>query len=366
MHLYIHVPFCARRCSYCDFAIAVRREVPSDRFVDRILQEWAGWRRGPLLPGDATLATIYLGGGTPSRLAPDALARLLGSIGSDHPLRTRAEVTLEANPEDVTPAAAAAWRRAGITRVSLGVQSFDPEVLAWMHRTHTAEQVPGAVKAIRQAGIADLTLDLIYALPPELHRDWETDLDRALALEPDHLSLYGLTVEPRTPLARWIGRGAAQPAPEDRYADEFLGAHARLTRAGFEHYEVSNYALPGHRASHNSAYWRRAPFIGLGPSAHSGWNSTRQWNIAEWSAWDRALEAGGSAVAGRESVTPDQQRLEALYLGLRTSAGVEARLVPPALMDGWVAAGWAVRDGASVRLLPEGWLRLDALVAVAA
>jgi oxygen-independent coproporphyrinogen-3 oxidase len=366
MHLYLHVPFCARRCSYCDFAIAVRATVPSARYADLVLAEWDRWREAPLWAEFHQLSTIYFGGGTPSRLAPDQLARILERLGRGRPLEPGAEVTLEANPEDVTPAAARAWQGAGINRVSLGVQSFDPTVLAWMHRTHSAAQVPPAVAALREAGIASLSLDLIYALPAELGRDWARDLDQALALDPEHLSLYGLTVERHTPLGRWVARGDTRSAPEEHYAAEFLAAHQRLTAAGFRHYEVSNYGKPGSEAVHNAAYWRRAPFLGLGPSAHSGVADRRWWNLREWSAWQSAMEQGLSVVAGHESLAPEALALETLYLALRTDAGIAADLLPGRLPDVWTSEGWATRDGGCIRLTPEGWLRLDALVAQAA
>ncbi|MFN8647388.1 MAG: radical SAM family heme chaperone HemW [Gemmatimonadales bacterium] len=366
MHLYLHVPFCARRCSYCDFAIAVRREVPSRRFVDQLLREWRGWAATDRFPPAAPLATIYLGGGTPSLLDPAELARLLAALRADRPLAAGAELTLEANPDDVTPAVAAAWAAAGITRVSLGVQSFDPAVLTWMHRTHAAAQVPGSVRALRAAGITNLSLDLIYALPEALGRDWAADLDRALELAPDHLSLYGLTVESQTPLGRWVARGAALPPPEERYAAEFLAARERLTAAGFRHYEVSNYGRPGREAVHNSAYWRRAPYLGLGPSAHSAVGAHRWWNRREYAAWGAALEAGATSVEAEERLEPEAVRVEDLYLGLRTDGGVEEGSLPGSLVQLWAHHGWARAAGGRVCLTGEGWLRLDALVAQAA
>jgi oxygen-independent coproporphyrinogen-3 oxidase len=366
MHLYLHVPFCARRCSYCDFAIAVRRTTPSETYADLVLAEWRRWLEPSRLPPFAELRTVYLGGGTPSRLDPAALARLLEAITSDRPLVAGAEVTLEANPEDVTEALAHAWRMAGVNRVSLGAQSFHPAVLAWMHRTHSAGQVLRAVAILRAAGIGNVSLDLIYGLPPNLGREWERDLDQALALAPDHLSLYGLTVEGHTPLARWVDRGVASPAPEERHAEEFLLAHASLIGAGFRHYEVSNYGLPGREAVHNRAYWLRAPYLGLGPSAHSAVGPRRWWNLREWSEWSRAIAAGETAVAGEEMPDPDSVALECLYLGLRTDAGVAEGLVAEAEAREWQNAGWAERGQGRLRLTPQGWLRLDALVASAA
>ncbi|HEX6644307.1 MAG TPA: radical SAM family heme chaperone HemW [Gemmatimonadales bacterium] len=366
MHLYVHVPFCARRCSYCDFAIAVRRQVPSDAFGRAIGAEWALLQDHPAWSGSPVVETIYFGGGTPSRIEPRAIGQIIELVRRDRPVAADAEITLEANPDDVTPAAAEAWRAAGVNRVSLGVQSFDPAVLAWMHRTHRAEQVAPAIDALREAGIADLSLDLIFALPPDLDRDWRRDLDAAMALDPTHLSLYGLTVESHTPLARWTDRGAVRPVPEDRYAAEFLEAAEALRLGGWDHYEVSNAARPGRRAVHNSAYWHRAPYLGLGPSAHSAYGARREWNLREWEAYRRALEAGATPRAGGEDLDAGALRLEELYLGLRTTVGVAASAIEPRIASAWVTAGWAHVGEGRLRLTPEGWLRLDALVAQAA
>jgi oxygen-independent coproporphyrinogen-3 oxidase len=306
--------------------------------------------------------TVYFGGGTPSRLAPAAIGRIIEQVWTDRGIESGAEITLEANPEDVTPSAAAAWREAGINRVSLGAQSFDPVVLRWMHRTHDVGQIGRAAELVRTAGIAELSLDLIFGLPGALERNWAADLEQALGLEPDHLSLYGLTIEERTPLARWTARGAVTVVDDERYAAEFLEANQRLEAAGYEHYEVSNYARPGHRARHNSAYWHRAPYIGLGPSAHSAWDDERRWNRREWAAYERLVEAGAPVLEGEERLGPAAIRLEELYLGLRTADGLPSDRLPAETAQRWSASGWAsVADG-RLRLTPEGWLRLDALV----
>lgn len=364
-HLYIHVPFCARRCSYCDFAIAVRRAVPSERFVDAVLREHAhrraaeGWR-------DAPCETVYLGGGTPSRLAADALARLLDAF----PRVAGAEVTLEANPDDVTPAAARAWVVSGVNRVSLGVQSFADDVLRWMHRTHDRAAVLRAVPALRDAGVTSLSLDLIFGLPAGLDHAVARDLAAALALAPDHLSVYGLTLEPRTPYARWAARGATRPASEARYAAEFLLAHETLVAAGFAHYEISNYARVdaaggSARARHNAAYWSGAAYGGLGPSAHAFDGRRRRWNLRDWVAYERAVLRDEDPVGGVEDLSPAAMRLERVYLALRTDGGLPPREGRSLVQDRVVAAisqGWlTARDGA-LRCTPAGWLVLDSLV----
>jgi oxygen-independent coproporphyrinogen-3 oxidase len=359
-HLYVHVPFCARRCSYCDFAIAVRKFVPVDDFVGGVVRECA--LRIPDAPLE--LDTLYLGGGTPSRLGGDGLVRVIEALTHRARLAPGAEVTIEANPEDVTERRASAWRAAGVNRISIGAQSFDPLVLAWMHRTHTAEDIPRAVRAARSAGIDNVSLDLIFAAPEEQTRDWRRDVDAVLALEPPHLSLYGLTVEPGTPLARWRARGQSHEAPEERFEHEFLDAHNRLASAGYDHYEVSNYARAGARSRHNAAYWARVPYLGLGPSAHSFDGAARWWNAAAYAEWLRALTAGGDPLSEREVLTEEQAEAERTYLGLRTTAGLAVPDDVEPVVSRWVEEGWAALTAGRLTLTPLGWLRLDALAAV--
>jgi oxygen-independent coproporphyrinogen-3 oxidase len=361
VHLYLHVPFCARRCSYCDFAIAVRKSVPSSRFAETVVAEWRHWLGAPWWAAQTSIDTVYFGGGTPSLLDPDAIGVVLQVVGADHVITAGAEITIEANPEDVTPERAAAWADSGVNRVSVGVQSFSPAVLEWMHRTHGPERPAAAIRTLRQAGIANVSIDLIYAVPRALGRSWRDDLDRGLALEPSHLSLYGLTVEDRTPLGRWVARGEAVPTEEAPAAEEYLEAHEALTGAGYGHYEVSNAGKPGFESRHNWAYWRRATYLGLGPSAHSAVGGRRWWNVRDWEGYRRAIGAG-SGVAGEEALDDRQIRLEGRYLGLRTREGVPASSLPVGLVDQWVSAGWAGRDGSRVVLTVEGWLRLDTLV----
>jgi oxygen-independent coproporphyrinogen-3 oxidase len=358
-HVYVHVPFCARRCSYCDFAIAVRRVVPVGEYVESLGAElemrWGhpeGWE----------LDTLYFGGGTPSRLGM-GLGSAVETVLGHATLAPGAEVTAEANPEDVTPEAVGAWTAAGINRLSLGAQSFDDSVLEWMHRVHPAAQIRRAVAVARDAGIANFSIDLIFALPSVLDRSWERDLDEALALDPPHVSLYGLTVEPKTPLGRWVERGSVVEAVEERYEAEFLRAHERLTAAGYEHYEVSNYARPGRRSRHNSSYWQGVPYAGLGPSAHEYDGVARRWNVASYTDWVHRLRDGTDPLADSEVLTPENRQAETVYLGLRASEGLELAADEHPLVAAWVAAGWGVVDAGRLRLTPRGWLRLDSLAA---
>ena len=392
-HLYVHVPFCARRCSYCDFSIAVRSRTPIDEYVNALRSELA---LGPV--DGAKLDTVYLGGGTPSRLGGLGVASVLAAIRDRATIGASAELTIEANPDDVNDIAVAQWLAAGVNRISLGAQSFDDTVLQWMHRTHDASQIASAVKAIRRGGIDNISLDLIFALPAHLDRDWKNDVDRALALEPAHVSLYGLTVEAHTPIARWADRGAVVEGSEAQYEEEFLYANEAMSAAGFDHYEVSNFSLPGKASRHNSAYWTGVPYAGVGPSAHSFDGAARRWNVAAYAEWVRRLSNSEPTLGGEELLTDENRDAEEVYLGLRTRNGLEIGEAELPVAELWRSAGWAEIDrgtgngeGGSgkgearprreelrtrsgfplpaspfpltLRLTPTGWLRLDSLAA---
>jgi oxygen-independent coproporphyrinogen-3 oxidase len=357
-HLYIHVPFCARRCSYCDFSIAVRASTPVEEYTSALRTEL-----GAGVVDNSVLDTVYLGGGTPSRLGGLGVAGVLTAVRDHASIAPDAELTIEVNPDDVNDVAVAQWVAAGINRVSLGSQSFDDSVLHWMHRTHDAGQIGEAVKALRRGGITNISLDLIFALPATLNRSWERDLTLALDLEPKHVSLYGLTVEAHTPIARWADRGVVVESTEGQYEEEFLLAHESMTGAGFEHYEVSNFSLPGKASRHNSAYWTGAPYAGIGPSAHSFDGATRRWNVSAYSAWVRCLAEGNSPIAGEETLTPANRDAEEVYLGLRTRNGLEIDESDLERVGRWVDAGWAELENRRLRLTPTGWLRLDSLAA---
>jgi len=364
-HLYIHVPFCSRRCIYCDFSIAVRREIPARRYVATIVREYEHRKESGEWDADA-LETLYMGGGTPSLLPAESITELVGFfLEHEGASSTDVEVTLEANPENVTGANARAWADAGVNRVSLGAQSFDPAILRWMHRTHAPEHTVTAVRSLRDAGIESLSLDLIVALPAQLERDISRDLSQALELEPQHISIYGLTVEPRTALARWVRRGKTIPASDEAYARDYLVAHDLLIRAGYEHYEVSNYALEGRRSKHNCAYWDDSRYAGLGPSAHGFDGEERYWNVAPWAQYERMVLESGDATEGRERLTRNQALLERVYLGLRGHGGLEldevarfdARLIADA-----EERGWAEAKSGRWHLTALGWLRMDEIV----
>jgi oxygen-independent coproporphyrinogen-3 oxidase len=363
-HLYIHVPFCARRCSYCDFSIAVRSATPVDEYLTALRAELDSV--GHLIDG-RTFETVYFGGGTPSRLGVGGIRAALAAVRDRAFIARDAEITLEANPDDLSDTSAAEFHAAGINRVSLGAQSFDDAALKWMHRVHDSTQIGMAVQSLRRGGIDNISLDLIFSLPPQIGRSWEYDLARAVDLEPTHVSLYGLTVEPKTPIYRWASRGVIVQGTEETYEREFLTAHDMMTAAGFDHYEVSNFARPGLSSRHNSAYWTAEPYVGVGPSAHSFDGSTRRWNVPAYSAWIRRLASGGNAIEGAESLTVENRSFEEVYLGLRTRHGLAISAEEMNRVRSWESAGWAVVDdpleNPRVRLTPTGWLRLDSLAA---
>ena len=365
-HIYLHIPFCARRCIYCDFSIAVRSEIPARRYLDAVYRE-REHRKDVGEWDDAALETLYLGGGSPSLLPAEYVGDLLGYLlETEGSTETRPDVTLEDNPENVTDASARAWADADVNRVSLGVQSFDPTVLQWMHRTHLPAHAVTAARSLREAGVDSLSIDLIAALPAQLGRNFSDDLARALELQPDHISVYGLTVEPRTALARRIARKAVTPATDEAYARDFLLAHDLLTESGFEHYEVSNYARQGRRSTHNFAYWDGSTYAGLGPSAHGFDGYERRWNVGPWVQYQRLITELGDATGGRELLSSDQASLERVYLGLRVAEGLkleEMRAFNQTLVTNFEENGWAESKDGRWSLTAQGWLRLDEIVA---
>ncbi|HKR09797.1 MAG TPA: radical SAM family heme chaperone HemW [Gemmatimonadaceae bacterium] len=380
-HLYIHVPFCARRCSYCDFSIAVRSVTPIDEYIKALrielpqiasrddaqrtqlpTQDHAGRSFAGKASRDA-LETVYLGGGTPSRLGGAGIASVLDAVREHWQLTRAAEITVEANPDDINDIAVAKWIAVGVNRVSLGAQSFNDTALEWMHRTHDSAQIGRAVAILKRGGIDNISLDLIFSLPDHLARSWRDDLQRAIELRPGHLSLYGLTVEPMTPLGRWADRGQIVQGGEEGYEEEFLTAHDMLAGAGFEHYEVSNFGLPGKHSRHNSAYWTGVPYLAAGPSAHSFDGAVRRWNVPAYTEWIRRLEKSDSPLEGEETLTEENRIAEEIYLGLRTTRGIEVHAEDLTRLKAWEAAGWATISQNVLRLTPLGWLRLDSLAA---
>jgi len=320
-------------------------------------------REGRFVPV-APLETLYVGGGTPSLLGSGAMSGVRALLGRHLLSAPELEWTAEANPESFTSALAADWRKAGVNRVSLGVQSFQEPVLRWMGRLHGAQGAGQAVATARGAGFRNLSIDLIFGLPPQLGRSWRADLERAVLLEVPHLSLYGLTAEEGTRLGSDVAARRERLADPEQYREEYLEAAERLRAAGYLHYEVSSFSLPGMESAHNRVYWSGRPYLGMGNSAHSFRAPVRRWNLRDWAGYLTSVREGRLPVAGSEELTEESSRLEAFWLGLRVAEGLAMKGLPaPALrrIDEWVRRGWAESDPGRVRLTPEGWLLLDRL-----
>ncbi len=363
--VYVHAPFCVRRCFYCDFAVQVRRSGGAAEWIDALAAELRALEAEALFRLEDALDTLYVGGGTPSLLGPGAMDGLADALGRPRLVARSLEWTAEANPESFTAELAAAWRAAGVNRLSFGVQSFHPEALRWMGRLHGPEGAREAVRRARAAGFHNVSVDLIFGLPAGVGRSWTGDLERALALDVEHVSLYGLSVEERTPLGRAVREGRVPPVDEERYRDEYLLAAETLVSAGYEHYELSNFARAGMASRHNAVYWDGArAYLGLGNGAHSYAPPLRRWNLRDWDAYARTVGRGEVAEEGREIVDPAGARLEHLWLSLRTASGLRRSDLSGRgrdLVAAWERAGLAAPHTDVVRLTPEGWLLLDRL-----
>jgi putative oxygen-independent coproporphyrinogen III oxidase len=369
--VYVHVPFCATRCGYCDFNTYTATELGGasrDSYPGQAAAEIRFARR-VLGPAAGPAQTVFFGGGTPTLLPPGQLGTILDAIRAEFGLAPDAEVTAEANPETVDPASLARLREAGVTRLSLGMQSAAAHVLAVLERVHRPGRPADCVRWARAAGFEHVSLDLIYGTPGESDRDWQESVAAALAAGPDHISAYSLIVEDGTRLARQIARGEL-PAPDDDVAaDRYLAADEQLAASGLHWYEVSNWAAAAPaRCRHNLLYWTGGDWWGIGPGAHSHVGGTRWWNVRHPAAWAARLAAGHSPGAGREILTPDQQATEQIMLLSRLASGCPLRVLSPA---GRAAAATAVSDGladpaahaaGSVVLTRPGRLLADAVI----
>ncbi len=364
--LYLHVPFCRTKCRYCDFYSVCRPEAMATwqqgvmTEISRRREE--GW--GPACD------TLYLGGGTPSLLPAELLAPILEQLRQAFTLTPEAEITLEANPDDVTPENLRLWQELGVNRLSLGVQSLAEEELRFLGRRHTAAQAVRALELARRHERLALSVDLIYALPGQGEARWLATLERVLAWQPEHLSCYQLTAAPQTPLGRQVSRGELVLPGEEEQRRLFLATSRFLTDRGYLHYEVSNFAWgEKHCCRHNCKYWLRQPYLGLGPAAHSFDGRRRFWNAASLARYLELLAAGRLPEAGAEVLTEDQAYLEVLSLGLRIREGISLTVLDRfpqgrRLLPELCAAGLLeVRQG-RVRPTPTGFVVADGLAAM--
>jgi oxygen-independent coproporphyrinogen-3 oxidase len=313
--IYIHIPFCKKACHYCNFHFSTTHQRMPE-MVAAIGKE-AELRRSYLTE---KVETIYFGGGTPSLLSNKEIQTTIEQIFGLFEVEAGAEITLESNPDDITKENLLVWKEAGVNRLSIGIQSFFEEDLQWMNRAHSATQALDCIKLAQQQGFNNITIDLIYGTPGLTEKRWRENIETALSLQIPHLSCYALTVEPKTALAKMIEAHKSADVDADIQAKHFSILTETLSAAGFEHYEISNFAMPGFRSKHNSSYWQGKPYLGLGPSAHSFNGKSRQWNIANNSLYLSSLEKDEIPFE-EETLTATQQLNEYIMTSLRTMEG---------------------------------------------
>lgn len=321
--VYLHIPFCRSRCSYCDFATDIYEGGLAEAYMDALVAEIGAFDR---VPPRARVDTVYFGGGTPSLLTPAQLEKILSAVRDRFAVTAEAEVTMEMNPGTLTPVIVSAFRAAGINRASFGAQTFDDDELRRLGRRHSADDVRRTIELLRNAGFGNVSFDLIAGLPAQTLEAWERNLAEALALHPEHLSLYLLEVHEGTPLADQIRKGH-QPRPDDDLAGEMYEVMVdRTAAAGYEHYEISNFARPGYASRHNSKYWTGAPVYGFGCSAHSFDGERTRWsNERDTARYVRSISETGRAVVETVALDEREARAESIFLGLRLLQGLDLR-----------------------------------------
>jgi oxygen-independent coproporphyrinogen III oxidase len=369
--LYLHIPFCEKKCLYCDF-YSIETLAPMEDFLKGLfveLESYAQWG------GGTRFDTVFFGGGTPSLLTLAQLGQILSTLRAHYTILADAEITLETNPGTVTLEKLVAFRSLGINRLSIGVQSFDDRELRFLSRIHDSAQAVEAVALARRAGFDNLSIDLIYSLPGQSPEQWQYTLERGLALEPQHISAYSLIVEDNTPLARMVRARQVSPNPVEAEAGLFELTMRMLEGHGFEHYEVSNYARPGFRSRHNYSYWSHENYLGFGPSAHSFWRrgdgrSGERWaNIADVATYSRRLAGREMPLAFREHVGVKELANETIFLGLRADGvnlrnlegefGIELGIARRNMIRELVREELALMEGDLLRLTQRGFLLCD-------
>ncbi len=366
--IYIHIPFCRSKCDYCDFYSLAGREDRMDDYQKALIAQIT--ESAPLARG-YSVNSVYIGGGTPTWYGEKRLCELLRLINKKFKMAKDVEITMEANPDSVTEKGLRAMRRAGVNRVSLGMQSACDRELQDIHRPHTFQQVSAAVAAARKAKIKNLNLDLIFGLPGQTEDSWHETVEAALALSPEHLSCYGLTVEEGTPLAGRVARGERLP-DDDMQASLYLWTVERLAKAGYEQYEISNFAKPGCQSRHNLKYWMGREYMGFGAAAHSDFGGCRYAYVRDLEGYIRGVLDGDRLLSESEMIPPRERSGEYLMLRLRTTLGIEEweyrrefymNFDPIAVrLSEYEQKGWAVRVGRRWRLTPEGFLLSNRLI----
>lgn len=366
--LYLHIPFCKQACYYCDFHFSTSLGLKG-QFVEAIIKEMA-LRQQYLPAASAPLETIYFGGGTPSLLTGEELARIFDAIHTHFTVSPQAEITLEANPDDLNPAKLAELAASPVNRLSIGLQSFHEPHLRLMNRAHSAQESGQAVRAAQAAGFENISVDLIYGVPAASHAIWEEDLARLLELGVPHVSAYALTIEPDTAFGRRLKKGTFVAPPEEFVARQFETLLVRLRAHGYEQYEISNFCQPSRESRHNANYWRGVPYLGLGPSAHSFDGRSRQYAVANNPQYVAAVLERGEVPATVEELSPLDQANEYLLTTLRTSRGCDLAHLRDTLglnllagradyLASLTAQGMATLEGGVLRLTDAGKLLAD-------
>ena len=366
--IYIHIPFCKQACHYCDFHFSTSQKYRPD--IVQALAKEIGLQHSYL--NGAPIETIYFGGGTPSLLEADEINFLLDTIGQHHEVITSAEITLEANPDDLDNVKVQALRQTAINRFSIGIQSFFDEDLIWMNRAHRSNEAESSVKRVQDAGFENITADLIYGYPLLNHPKWEHNMDTLFNLDVPHLSAYSMTIEPRTALASFIKKKQTPPVNDQQSAEQFVRLMERMQTQGFEHYEISNFSKPGSYSRHNSNYWKGVPYLGIGPSAHAFNGNTRQWNVANNALYLKAL-AQSTIPAELEELTPENRLNEYIMTSVRTMWGLDLNTLDaiqagasPLLLkeaEPFLNNNWLTRNHQTLTLTPAGKLYADHIAA---
>ena len=367
--IYIHIPFCRSKCDYCDFYSLAGREKEMDRYQKALLAHMR--ETAPLAQGIG-VDSIYFGGGTPSYYGAKRIKELLAHLSKLFQVEKDAEITVECNPDSVDLKSLRILRKAGVNRLSMGMQSAQEEELRAIHRIHTPQQTNQAVEAARKAKFTNLSLDLIYGLPGQTMESWKATVEHALSLIPQHLSCYGLKVEEGTPLARRVAEGEVLP-DDDQQADLYLWTVGRLERAGLPQYEISNFAKPGYESRHNLRYWLTRPYIGFGPGAHSDFGGRRYSFVRDLDAYIRGVLEGGDIIDASELIPQRERCGEYLMLRLRTTRGGDGQeyrndyfmdFAPlEARLREFAAQGWAEQTGEGRwRFTPRGFLVSNQLI----
>lgn len=367
--IYLHIPFCKQACHYCDFHFSTSLGKRDD--IIKALQAELVLQKNYL--GNQYIETIYFGGGTPSLLAADEVQLLLDEIATHFHLTEHAEITLEANPDDLNPQKIKELKQTSINRFSIGIQSFFEEDLRWMNRAHNAQDAESSIKRVQDAGFENITIDLIYGYPLLTDEKWEANLQRLVNYQVPHLSSYAMTVEPQTALASFIRKGKQQAMDETKSAAQFVQLINQLELAGFEHYEISNFAQPGRHSCHNSNYWEGIPYLGIGPSAHSFNGETRQWNVANNAHYLEAI-SNKKIPANIEVLTIANRINEYIMTSLRTSKGMDVEIIMQNFgehyaqniicnLAAFISKQWLRVDKGIVTLTTEGKLFADHIAA---